>query len=116
MGDYSDTIVLGSLTAVSGSGNGPAFDLSSYQAGLLSANFSVAGTTLTPVFQISDDNGTTWVTCPTGILAAPAAIVATGVTWYQFVPAALALPSRCRMSWGSVTGSFTGTFRAFMRR
>jgi hypothetical protein len=112
----SDVIVLATLTAVSGSGNGSAFDFSSYQAGLLSANFTAAGTTITPVFQISDDGGTTWVTCPAGILAAPAAIVATGVSFYPFLPNALALPTKCRMSWTSVTGSFTGVFRAFMRR
>jgi len=116
MGLGADTFVLAPLAGVSTAGNGTqSFDLSGYRAGLLSANITAAGTTLTPVFQISDDLGTTWVTCPTAILAAPAAITATGVTYYPFLPNTLVLPTRCRIAWTSVTGSFTGTFRAFMR-
>jgi hypothetical protein len=115
MGLNADIITIGTLTAVSSNGNGSTFDFSGYQAGILHANFSVAGTTFTPVFQISDD-GVTFVTCPVGILAAPGAITATGQTFYPFLPNALALPRYCRMAWTTFTGSFTGTFKATMRR
>ena len=116
MGLGADVILLATLTGVTTAGNAPnPLDLSGYSAGLICANMSAAGTTLTPVFQISDD-GVTYVACPTGILATPAAITAQGQTFYPFLPANLALPGRCRIAWTSVTGTFTGTFRAYMRR
>jgi hypothetical protein len=107
----------------SGATNYPSVDLSGYSAGIICINCSVAGTTFLPAFSWSDD-GTNYDLIPQIMLALlgttttgpVAAITGTGRSYYQFLPANLALPRHIRLSVGSVTGSFTIACNAYMRR
>lgn len=86
MGIRSDKINVLSLAGISASGNGNWFDLSSYRSGAFWAVTIAVTGSITPVFQMSPDNGTTIITpIPTGELAAPAAINATGGVRYPFI-------------------------------
>jgi hypothetical protein len=113
----ADVITLATLTGVSSSGQaGQAFDLSGYSAGLLVSQFTAAGSSLTLALQLSPDEGTTWANAPAGIIAAMAAVTTTGVVWYTFAMDPIVLPDRARIAWSSVTGTFTGVVKAYMRR
>lgn len=105
MGRLVDQITIASLATQSSNFNGPAVNLSGYTSGALYINTTVAGTTMTPAFQVSID-GTNWVVLPTAVLGAPAAITATGLTMYPFlIP--VAFPSNFRMVATAFTGAFT---------
>ncbi len=105
MGRLQDQITIASLAAQSTNFTGSAINLSGYTSGALWINTTVAGTTMTPAFQVSFD-GTNYLALPTSVLATPAAITATGLTAYPFlVP--IALPSLFRLVATAFTGAFT---------
>jgi hypothetical protein len=116
MGLGADVVSMAPVgTVVNAAGNTNSFDFSGYMAGILCVNVATAGTTVTPTFSWSDD-GTNWDAVPVAFLAAPAAITSVSRSFYPFLPTSLALPKRFRINWTAVTGSFTLSANAYMRR
>lgn len=81
MGRLQDQITLATLAAQSANFTGNVVDLSGYTSGTIFINTTVAGTTFTPDLQMTVD-GTNFLTVPTALLTARAAITATGLVAY----------------------------------
>ena len=116
----SETLTLLSLSAVVNAnqqlqGIGGGFDLSGYADVTITANTSVFGTGWTPSFWFSEDQGATWTSLPTGLMAAPAQIVANGVVVYPWVPTRYAFPGRIRIGYAIASTAVTATVRAIGR-
>jgi len=107
MGRLQDQVTLGALAAQSTNFTGTAFNFSSYTGGTVLVNTTVAGTTMTPDVQTSLDGGANWVTIPTSVLTARAAITATGLIVYVFTPG-VAFPF-IRFVATAFTGAFTAS-------
>jgi hypothetical protein len=104
MGRLQDQVTLGTLTAQSSNFTGSSFTFSGYTGGSILVNTTTAGTTMTPDVQTSLD-GTNWLTIPTSVLTARAAITATGLAVYVFTPG-VAFPF-IRFIATAFTGAFT---------
>jgi hypothetical protein len=83
MGLKQDQFTLATLTAQSSNFTGTVFDFSGYTGGTIYHNITVTGTTMTPDFQMTID-GTNWISIPTAILSARAALTAVGLVAYTF--------------------------------
>lgn len=112
MGRLQDQITLASLAAQSSNFTGSAFNAGGYTSGSFFINCTVAGTTMTPAFQVSIDN-TNWIALPTALLATPAAVTGTGVTMYPLL-LPVGLPPFLRFVATSFTGAFTAVVSAVL--
>jgi len=112
-------------TLAGASGNGTTVDLSGYSAGVICINVTVATSTpsILPAFNWSDD-GITFSAIGLATIALLGATTAGAITaitsvsqsWYQFLPANLALPRKFRVSWSGGTGTVNFGANAYMRR
>ena len=104
MGRLQDRLTVATLSAQSTNFTGTTLDLSGYTSGVFYINTTVAGTTYTPDFQTTLD-GTNFLSIPTALLTARAALTAVGLTAYVLTPGvALGL---CRFVATAFTGAFT---------
>lgn len=95
---FATALVISANGATADAGHSPNIPTEQHAEANLYINVTAAGTTVTPVIEVSPDNGTTWFTHTT-----LAAITTTGNTLAKLT----AIGRLMRVNWTAVTGSFT---------